>query len=123
TKDYRAIYLATYGNGIYVDKSFVNDTLNEVGIADVEPENIGAVRIYPNPAASYTNVELQVAKTTDATVRVFDMSGKVVYTKSLENLTAGVHTEAINCQGLQKGVYLINVVTDSQMMTSKLVVK
>ena len=123
TKDYRAIYLATYGRGVYVDKSFVNDTLNEVGIADVEPANIGAVRIYPNPAASYTNVELQVAKTTDATVRVFDMSGKVVYTKSLEGLTAGVHTEAINCQGLQKGVYLINVVTDSQMMTSKLVVK
>ncbi len=123
TKDYRAIYLATYGRGIYVDKSFVNDTLNEVGITEVEPENIGAVRIYPNPAASYTNVELQVANTTDATVRVFDMSGKVVYTKSLENLTAGVHTEAINCQGLQKGVYLINVVTDSQMMTSKLVVK
>lgn len=123
TKDYRAIYLATYGRGIYVDKSFVNDTLNEVGITEVESKNIGAVRIYPNPAASYTNVELQVANTTDATVRVFDMSGKVVYTKSLENLTAGVHTEAINCQGLQKGVYLINVVTDSQMMTSKLVVK
>ena len=115
--------MATYGRGIYVDKTFVNDTLNEVGITEVESENIGEVRIYPNPAASYTNVELQIAKTTDATVRVFDMSGKVVYTKSLSNLTAGVHTEAINCQGLQKGVYLINVITDSQMMTSKLVVK
>ncbi len=123
TKDYRAIYLATYGKGVYVDKTFVNDTLNEVGIAEVESENIGEVRIYPNPAASYTNIELQVANTTDATIRVFDMSGKVVYTKSLESLTAGIHTEAINCQGLQKGVYLINVVTDSQMMTSKLVVK
>lgn len=123
TKDYRAIYLATYGRGVYVDKSFVNDTLNEVGITEVEPENIGEVRIYPNPAASYTNIELQVSNTTDATIRVFDMSGKVVYTKSLESLTAGIHTEAINCQGLQKGVYLINVVTDSQMMTSKLVVK
>jgi hypothetical protein len=38
-------------------------------------------------------------------------------------LTEGVHVETINCNKLQKGVYLINVVTESQMMTSKLVVK
>jgi flagellar hook assembly protein FlgD len=81
------------------------------------------LNIYPNPAASFTTVELEIAKTTNASIRVFDMSGKVVYTKSLNNLTEGVHTEKINCQRLQKGVYLINVVTDSQMMTSKLVVK
>lgn len=122
TKYPYAIYFATYGKGIYVDKSFVTDNSNEVGIAEVE-ENISGLNIYPNPAASFTTVELEIAKTTNASIRVFDMSGKVVYTKSLNNLTEGVHTEKINCQRLQKGVYLINVVTDSQMMTSKLVVK
>ena len=122
TKYPNAIYFATYGRGIYVDKTYVTDNANEIGIEEVVAENINDVRIYPNPAASYTNIELEVAQATNASIRVFDMSGKMVYTKSL-NLTEGVHVETINCNKLQKGVYLINVVTESQMMTSKLVVK
>ena len=66
---------------------------------------------------------LEIANTTNVSIRVFDMSGKLVYTKSLDNLTEGVYTETINCQNMQKGVYLINVLTESQMMTSKLIVK
>lgn len=123
TKYPGAIYFATYGRGIYVDKTYVKDFENEIGINSPVAENINDVRIYPNPAASYTNIELEIANTTNVSIRVFDMSGKLVYTKSLDNLTEGVYTETINCQNMQKGVYLINVLTESQMMTSKLVVK
>ena len=123
TKYPGAIYFATYGRGIYVDKTYVKDFENEIGINSPVAENINDVRIYPNPAASYTNIELEIANTTNVSIRVFDMSGKVVYTKSLDNLTEGVYTETINCQNMQKGVYLINVLTESQMMTSKLIVK
>lgn len=123
TKYPGAIYFATYGRGIYVDKTYVKDFENEIGINTPVAENINDVRIYPNPAASYTNIELEIANTTNVSIRVFDMSGKLVYTKSLDNLTEGVYTETINCQNMQKGVYLINVLTESQMMTSKLIVK
>ena len=123
TKYPGAIYFATYGRGIYVDKTYVTDFGNEIGINSAVAENINDVRIYPNPAASYTNIELEITNTTDVAIRIFDMSGKVVYTKSLDNLTEGVYIETINCQKLQKGIYLINVLTDSQMMTSKLIVK
>ena len=123
TKYPGAIYFATYGRGIYVDKTYVKDFENEIGINSPVAENINDVRIYPNPAASYTNIELEIANTTNVSIRVFDMSGKLVYTKSLDNLTEGVYTETINCQNMQKGVYLINVLTESQMMTSKLIVK
>lgn len=123
TKYPGAIYFATYGRGIYVDKTYVKDFENEIGINAPVAENINDVRIYPNPAASYANIEMEIANATNVSIRIFDMSGKVVYTKSLDNLTEGVYTETINCQNMQKGVYLINVLTESQMMTSKLIVK
>ena len=123
TKYPGAIYFATYGRGIYVDKTYVKDFENEIGINAPVAENINDVRIYPNPAASYANIEMEIANATNVSIRVFDMSGKVVYTKSLDNLTEGIYTETINCQNMQKGVYLINVLTESQMMTSKLIVK
>lgn len=123
TKYPGAIYFATYGRGIYVDKTYVKDFENEIGINAPVAENINDVRIYPNPAASYANIEMEIANATNVSIRIFDMSGKVVYTKSLDNLAEGVYTETINCQNMQKGVYLINVLTESQMMTSKLIVK
>lgn len=123
TKYPGAIYFATYGRGIYVDKTYVKDFENEIGINAPVAENINDVRIYPNPAASYANIEMEIANATNVSIRIFDMSGKVVYTKSLDNLTEGIYTETINCQNMQKGVYLINVLTESQMMTSKLIVK
>ncbi len=123
TKYPYAIYFATYGKGIYMDNSHVSNFENEVGIKPINPMVVNTLKIYPNPATSYTNIELVIEETTNASIRVFDMSGREVYAKTLNKLSQGTYKEEINCQPLQKGVYIINVMMGSQMATSKLIVK
>ena len=68
-------------------------------------------------------MELTVGTPGKATAIVYDLSGKVVYSENLGNLAEGVHTRTIDCQNLQHGMYLVNVVIGGQKATSKLVVR
>ena len=133
TKYAYAMYFGTYGRGIFMDTTHVIDHTNEI----VDPEdyageldipsiaNLGdnSVRFYPNPAVDNATMELTVLQAGNAVVRVYDLSGKVVYTENMGHVSEGVHTRAINCQNLQRGMYLVNVVIGGQKATSKLIVR
>lgn len=129
TKFPYAIYFGTYGRGIFIDKQYVTDTSN----AAVDPEYLGVpevvstgkttISIYPNPATSYTTLDIDLAESGNTMVRIYDMSGKVVLTENLGRVEAGNYKKEINCQSLRKGVYLINVLCGKATTTSKLVVR
>lgn len=133
TKYAYAMYFGTYGRGIFMDSTHVVDHTNEI----VDPEdyaedldipsiaNVGenAVRFYPNPAVDNATMELTVAKAGNAVVRVYDLAGKVVYTENMGRVDEGVHTRTIDCQNLQHGMYLVNVVVGGQKATAKLIVR
>ena len=133
TKYAYAMYFGTYGRGIFMDSTYVTDHTNEI----VDPEdylgelsiptiaNVGdnAVRFYPNPAVDNATMELTIAKAGNAVVRIYDLSGKVVYTENLGHMSEGVHTRTIDCQKLMNGMYLVNVVVGGQKATSKLIVR
>ena len=82
-----------------------------------------SVRFYPNPAVNRSTMELTVGKAGKATMRIYDLSGRMVYSESLGTLSEGVHTRTIDCQALPHGMYLVNVVVGSQKATSKLIVR
>ena len=111
------------------DLSLSNDT-NEIVTPDVYLDiptvvsnSDNAVRFYPNPAVDRATMELTVGKAGKASVYIYDITGKVVYTENLGSLTEGVHTHTVDCQSLPHGMYLVNVVIGSQKATSKLVVR
>ena len=133
TKYAYAMYFGTYGRGIFMDSTHVIDHTNEI----VDPEdyaedldiptiaNVGdnAVRFYPNPAIDNATMELTVVQPGNAVVRIYDLSGKVVYTENMGRVAEGVHTRTIDCQQLQRGMYLVNVTIGGQKATSKLIVR
>ncbi len=124
TKYPGAIYYATYGRGIFMDRQYITDTINEISID--EPQNVAGestLKVYPNPAANYANVDFTVSDNTTVDIQMFDMSGKVVYKKSLGKVAAGKHSQIIPCDQLKKGVYVVRVAAGTQPMTSKLIVK
>ena len=75
------------------------------------------------PAVDQATLELAIAQAGQAVVKVYDLTGKVVYTENLGRLSEGIHTHAISCQNLQHGMYLVNVIVGGQTATSKLVVR
>ena len=130
TKWSKAMYFGTYGRGIFMDSTYVVDRTNEIvppeiylDIPSVSSVGDNSVRFYPNPAVDRSTMEITVGKAGKAVVRIYDLSGKLVFSESLGTLTEGVHTRTVDCQALPHGMYLVNVVVGSQRATSKLVVR
>ena len=130
TKWSKAMYFGTYGRGIFMDSTYVVDHTNEIvppeiylDVPSVASVGNNSVRFYPNPAIDRSTMEITVGKAGKATMRIYDLTGKMVYSESLGNLTEGVHTRTVDCQALPHGMYLVNVVVGSQRATSKLIVR
>lgn len=125
-----AMYFGTYGRGIFMDTTYVTDHENEIvteeeylDIPTVASYGDNTVRFYPNPAVDNATMELNIAKAGNAIVKIYDLTGKVVYSENLGRLAEGVQTRTIDCQRFQHGMYLVNVVINGQKATSKLIVR
>jgi trimeric autotransporter adhesin len=66
------------------------------------------ITVFPNPSNGIVNVSWNEATTENAKVRVSDMSGKLLMTKTLE-MTSGSGTGTLNLSALPTGMYTIEV--------------
>ncbi|MCQ2294367.1 MAG: T9SS type A sorting domain-containing protein [Bacteroidales bacterium] len=130
TKWANAMYFGTYGRGIFMDTTYVVDHTNEIVPADVYLDiptvnafGNNSVRLYPNPAVNFAQMEIAIAKAGNTVVKVYDITGKVVLSENLGTLSEGVHNHTLNCQNLKHGMYLVNVIVAGEKATSKLVVR
>lgn len=87
--------------------------LNQLTLAE------GSVDVYPNPAADYVNVNLNLVNTSGVvTYEIADMTGKVVYSERRNNLKSGMNR--ISLHGLATGAYILKISTDSGVYSEKL---
>jgi len=70
-------------------------------------------RIYPNPATDVLFIE----SANECALSIFNAAGQVVYTSEFVNSTTA------DVADLKPGVYFVRVVSDSQSVTSQIVVK
>ena len=64
---------------------------------------------YPTPAVNSTNVRFSLAKGSDVTIRITDMSGRIINTINENNLTSGEHTISVSTSNLPAGNYLFAI--------------
>lgn len=88
-----------------------------------ENENVFGMGVYPNPANADANVTFSLNNAADVNITVTDLSGKVVYTNALGNVSAGTTEVSLNTAALSNGVYMINVAADNAVSTEKLVIR
>ena len=88
-----------------------------VGIENVLTENL--VKIYPNPAKDYLQLDLTTINSKNALVRIFDVQGKLVYQTSLANPNI---VEIITAD-FNNGLYFLQLEMDEGVITKKLVVQ
>ena len=67
-----------------------------------------SLKLYPNPASSVLNVELNFEGNDKVSVRILDMSGKQVLTQ-INRKQGRSMTESIDISTLAKGIYMIEV--------------
>jgi beta-glucanase (GH16 family) len=108
--------------GIYsIDPSFTESTMevdyvrvyqNNIGLEE-KPEVLNAT-VYPNPAVDYIEVETE----TDGVLNVYDVTGKLVLTESLDS-ESGNH---ISVSELSNGVYIWNITSGNSSRKGKLII-
>jgi len=106
----RTVLASTYGRGIFT-------TMNDTNLATTETSVEEIYRVYPNPTRGdfYLNMN---AKHKNVTVNVFDISGKLVFTKN------GVNAEEKISPSLPKGHYIVKVEKEGEhIFSSKLIVR
>ncbi|RZL06768.1 MAG: T9SS type A sorting domain-containing protein, partial [Hymenobacter sp.] len=78
--------------------------------------------VYPNPSASETNIEFSLPTTGSATLALYDEQGRLVKKLYGGNAEAGVRSHVeVSGASLAAGIYLVKLITDTQVLTQKLV--
>jgi len=77
------------------------------------------IKIYPNPASSYIILQRDSESLTNLTIRITDVLGKMVFTKTI---TSPTNNESVNIRSLPTGVYMLNIQAGDSNVVKKLVI-
>jgi hypothetical protein len=79
--------------------------------------------IAPNPFTNATAITYSLPKPGNVSLRLYDVSGKLVTTLASGYTAAGSHAALINAEKLARGIYLVTFETDSYNTTEKLIIE
>jgi hypothetical protein len=113
------IYIATHGRGFWQAKDF-----SQVGI--IEKPTVAKtakidISVYPNPVVDNTNFKFNLSSDDNVVISIYDMRGNVVKTINLGKKTTGSHLFNFDSSNLNKGTYLIQIISGNQKATSKFI--
>lgn len=101
---------------IYVNESTV-PTDNEV--LEIIPDNYELYQNYPNPFNPSTTVKFDLPAAGNVSLKVYDITGRLVSTLIDGYRTAGSHSVILNASGLSSGVYLYQIRTSEYSAVRK----
>jgi len=105
-------YAGTHGRGAWRDDSSWQQPTS-IGEQGNNGNNNSApsndIRVFPNPVIANSNVTFSLPQSGDATVEIYDLTGKLVSTQNYEQLQSGVNTVQFGTENLSKGTYIISV--------------
>ena len=111
------VLAATHGRGLYTATYNVNTI--PVGANELS-ENTSAFKFYPNPAKDHIYIENIIVGAELTKITISDLNGKYVFTKSLNSNDFPVE---IQLPDLQKGYYVIKMISGNNSETQKLIIQ
>ena len=112
------IYAATHGRGIWRSES--NKGPVAVPIISKRDENI-KIHVFPNPTSDNANIDIALSNSSNGTLTVYDINGKLVKKLDLE-LNSGSNKISFNVADLQKGTYFVSLKTEMKQYSTKMIV-
>lgn len=100
-----------------------NDTINiYTGTKqNVVPQE--TLNIAPNPANGITQITFNANSSSEATLMIYDITGKLVQYKSLTGLFSGLSRRIIDISNLNPGIYSITLTSAERCFSARLVVR
>lgn len=116
-----AIFVATYGRGLYRSDAYLN-TNPEINVEEVTMTETVEMSVYPNPIFSEATICFNIENNAEVSYQIYDLSGRMVMNETLGNYTQGSHTATFNANRLTAGTYIIKVQAGAVSNTSKIIV-
>jgi len=113
----------TFAGTVNVDLIEVGDAIGATppgggATAVTEAVNNSLISVYPNPAKDQISVDLTSLNASDATVKIMNASGFVVYEGKASN-----SVESINTSSYNKGIYMVQVSSGNSVSNKKIVIE
>ena len=81
------------------------------------------LHVYPNPVSESATVQFSVTQKDNLSIRVMNMSGKVVYEKQLNAENRGTKTLKIDTDNFANGTYIVSITGNSHKGAAKIIVQ
>ena len=104
---------SAYGNNALFD-NFNVEMVNAVGIDKFDEIQFG---IYPNPAHSVANIDLNLVNSGNVSVQIYTLNGQLVKSQSEGKMVSGAHKLTVNTTDLSAGTYMITIDVDGLAKT------
>jgi hypothetical protein len=91
-------------------------------IVSVSESKVPDFGIYPNPADKQLNISFGENITGMASVVISDMTGRVVYSETINNVRTG-QAHPISSHDFKEGMYLLRVTSGENTAIQKIVIK
>jgi hypothetical protein len=78
--------------------------------------------IYPNPTSENLFIDFNSKKADVVTLSIMDISGREVYGEKI-NLSTGMNRKQINTNVFNKGIYLVQFITENGVKSEKLIIQ
>jgi len=88
-----------------------------IGTVGVEEGELVDVEVYPNPTSAILNVTIPISVEGTIELRMMDVAGNLVFTR-----TVAAGTNRMDVSTLSKGVYLLDMKTESGIFTRRVIV-
>ena len=116
---------ATAGTSYYrLSQTDFDGTTELVGVVEITREGVSfnVNELYPVPAYDFVNVEYEIATSSDITIEVLDMLGRVKFANNIVAVQ-GANNLTIDVNDYPQGVYFLTIKVGDSVTTKKFVVE
>jgi len=100
---------------LFLSPNYVQDIAKSKGLNEID--------IYPNPAHTFTTLSLNLDRSLEFEILLFNTSGSMLNRVYHGTKAAGAHEFVVDVSSLPKGMYLLQVQNNSFSISRKLIVK
>lgn len=76
------------------------------------PTDVDKLSVYPNPFRDILTVEIDLKRQSDLQLKLYDVSGKLIQSRSLDKVNVGLQQITLDYATLGDGMYLLSIETD-----------
>lgn len=107
-----------FGNNLYIDNVMLEGTLSNIEKTKVLSNKLN---VYPNPAEGSFTIKLNDMEGV-VDIRILDISGQLMYNDKIK-CSGKFTTKQYSLSHLRKGIYLIQAINRSDVLSQKIIIK